>query len=136
MDGRVIPRKRDVSQNVVSPASRPSLTQFKKVTANTVYKNNNVLRSYQIEGINWMLWNWVNHRNSMLADEMGLGKTVQSTMFVFNILRQYKVTPPFLIVRGRQRVVKSRWPLSPRCHTGRRRSVAGRTCTWWCFTGR
>ena len=68
MDGLVIPRKRDVSQNVVSPASRPSLTQFKKVTASTVYKNNNVLRSYQIEGINWMLWNWVNHRNSMLAD--------------------------------------------------------------------
>ena len=114
MDGLVSPRKRDVSQNVVSPASRPSLTQFKKVTASTVYKNNNVLRSYQIEGINWMLWNWVNHRNSMLADEMGLGKTVQSTMFVFNILRQYKVTPPFLVVRGRQSVVKSRWPLSPR----------------------
>ena len=134
--GGVMSRNRDISAQVNPPDWRPSITAYRKLVESTVYKNNNVLRSYQIEGINWMLWNWVNRRNSMLADEMGLGKTVQSTMFVFNILRQYKVTPPFLVVRGRQRVVKSRWPLSPRCRTGRRRFVAGRTCTWWCCTAR
>ena len=62
------------------------------------FKGNNQLRSYQADGINWLLWNWVNGRNSILADEMGLGKTVQSTMFMFNILYQYMVKPPFLVV--------------------------------------
>lgn len=29
---------------------------------------------------------------------MGLGKTVQSTMFIYTILQEYKVQPPFLVV--------------------------------------
>ena len=32
------------------------------------------LRDYQLEGVNWLLWNWYNKRPSILADEMGLGK--------------------------------------------------------------
>ena len=31
------------------------------------------LRSYQLEGVNWLLFNWWNHRSCILADEMGLG---------------------------------------------------------------
>ena len=34
------------------------------------------LRNYQLEGVNWLLWNWWNKRSCILADEMGLGKTV------------------------------------------------------------
>lgn len=36
------------------------------------------LRSYQLEGVNWLLFNWFNKRSCILADEMGLGKTCQS----------------------------------------------------------
>ena len=32
------------------------------------------LRGYQLEGVNWLLWNWYNQRSCILADEMGLGK--------------------------------------------------------------
>jgi hypothetical protein len=32
-----------------------------------------VLRSYQLEGVNWLLFNWWNKRSCILADEMGLG---------------------------------------------------------------
>lgn len=32
------------------------------------------LRAYQLEGVNWLLWNWYNRRSCILADEMGLGK--------------------------------------------------------------
>lgn len=32
------------------------------------------LRAYQLEGVNWLLWNWYNKRSCILADEMGLGK--------------------------------------------------------------
>ena len=34
----------------------------------------------------------------MLADEMGLGKTIQSTMFMYNLLKEYKMKYPFLVV--------------------------------------
>ena len=77
---------------------RPSVSHYTKITDKMEFKGNNQLRSYQADGINWLLWNWVNGRNSILADEMGLGKTVQSTMFMFNILYQYMVKPPFLVV--------------------------------------
>ena len=62
------------------------------------FKGNNQLRSYQADGINWLLWNWVNGRNSILADEMGLGKTVQSTMFMYTLLKDYRMRYPFLVV--------------------------------------
>ena len=31
------------------------------------------LRDYQLEGVNWLLWNWWHKRSCILADEMGLG---------------------------------------------------------------
>lgn len=31
------------------------------------------LRDYQLEGVNWMVFNWYHRRNCILADEMGLG---------------------------------------------------------------
>ena len=40
------------------------------------------LRIYQLEGVNWLLWNWWNKRSCILADEMGLGKTIQSMAFL------------------------------------------------------
>ncbi|GKY90687.1 hypothetical protein MPSEU_000042100 [Mayamaea pseudoterrestris] len=58
------------------------------------------LRSYQLEGVNWLLFNWWNRRSCILADEMGLGKTIQSAAF----LQELQTTPgarvrgPFLIV--------------------------------------
>jgi hypothetical protein len=39
-----------------------------------------LLRDYQLEGVNWLLWNWWHKRSSILADEMGLGVL---TLFVF-----------------------------------------------------
>ena len=36
------------------------------------------MRSYQLEGLNWMIKLHDNGVNGILADEMGLGKTLQS----------------------------------------------------------
>jgi hypothetical protein len=58
------------------------------------------LRDYQLEGVNWLYWNWFNQRPSILADEMGLGKTIQ-TIGYFHRLRhspETKLRGPFLIV--------------------------------------
>jgi chromodomain-helicase-DNA-binding protein 7 len=37
------------------------------------FKNNHVLRDYQLQGLNWLSFCWHQGRNSILADEMGLG---------------------------------------------------------------
>jgi hypothetical protein len=58
------------------------------------------LRSYQLEGVNWLLFNWWNKRSCILADEMGLGKTIQSVGFLKMLqdLPATKIRGPFLIV--------------------------------------
>lgn len=58
------------------------------------------LRNYQLEGVNWLLWNWWNKRSCILADEMGLGKTIQSVCFLsmLRTLPSAKVRGPFLVV--------------------------------------
>lgn len=56
------------------------------------------LRNYQLEGVNWILWNWFNKRSCILADEMGLGKTIQTMTFLEMLNRQQKVRGPFLVV--------------------------------------
>jgi hypothetical protein len=58
------------------------------------------LRSYQLEGVNWLLFNWWNKRSCILADEMGLGKTIQSMCFIQSLqdLSTTGIRGPFLIV--------------------------------------
>lgn len=46
---------------------------YEKALTSPQYKHNNQLREYQLEGYNWMVFNYHQHRNCLLADEMGLG---------------------------------------------------------------
>lgn len=46
--------------------------------------NYNNLRSYQINGIKWLLWAYSNKINVCLSDEMGLGKTIQCLCMLSN----------------------------------------------------
>lgn len=41
-----------------------------KLDTSPTYKNGNVLRTYQLEGLNWLTWCWYNRINSILADEV------------------------------------------------------------------
>uniref|UniRef100_A0A4W5RCG8 Proliferation-associated SNF2-like protein n=1 Tax=Hucho hucho TaxID=62062 RepID=A0A4W5RCG8_9TELE len=56
-----------------------------------------VMRSYQIEGVEWLRMLWENGINGILADEMGLGKTIQCIAHVAMMLER-KVLGPFLVV--------------------------------------
>ena len=62
------------------------------------YKNNNILRPYQLEGLNWLIFCWYHSRNSILADEMGLGKTVQSVVTLEYLKNQHNQRGPFLVI--------------------------------------
>ncbi len=55
-----------------------------------------VMRSYQLEGLEWLKSLYENGLNGILADEMGLGKTIQTISFLA-FLRSKKTYGPFLI---------------------------------------
>ncbi|GMF11826.1 unnamed protein product [Phytophthora lilii] len=75
---------------------------FRGYTANSPppckKEQNFQLRDYQLTGVNWMLFNWYQKRNSMLADEMGLGKTVQTVMYINHLAIVERTPKPFIIV--------------------------------------
>ncbi|CAJ0929282.1 unnamed protein product [Ranitomeya imitator] len=52
--------------------ARPASTSWNKLDFTREYRNGNQLREYQLEGVNWLLFNWYNRQNCILADEMGL----------------------------------------------------------------
>ncbi|XP_056292000.1 lymphoid-specific helicase isoform X2 [Pseudoliparis swirei] len=56
-----------------------------------------VMRSYQIEGTEWLRMLWENGINGILADEMGLGKTIQCIAHIAMMIEK-KVLGPFLVV--------------------------------------
>ncbi|XP_024466565.2 probable ATP-dependent DNA helicase CHR12 isoform X4 [Populus trichocarpa] len=56
------------------------------------------LRSYQLEGLQWMLSLFNNNLNGILADEMGLGKTIQTISLIAYLKEKKGVCGPHLIV--------------------------------------
>ncbi|ETO10002.1 myb domain-containing protein [Reticulomyxa filosa] len=88
------------SSSSPSSPSPPSLspTSWKPMGEEENYfKGGNQLHPWQLEGVNWLLFNWYHHRGSILADEMGLGKTVQIVV-TLNKIAQVCSNQPFLIV--------------------------------------
>ncbi|KDO30724.1 hypothetical protein SPRG_04626 [Saprolegnia parasitica CBS 223.65] len=79
---------------------RPSIRDFKKLETSPTFGSDGrfTLREYQLEGLNWLRWNWHNARPSILADEMGLGKTIQTLAFLDDMRQQYHIPGPFLVV--------------------------------------
>ncbi len=55
------------------------------------------LMAYQMEGLNWLYYQWAKKKNAILADEMGLGKTIQVIGFLA-ALKQLHGCWPFLVV--------------------------------------
>lgn len=55
------------------------------------------MRTYQLEGLEWLKTLWMNGLCGILADEMGLGKTIQAiSMIAF--MKENNVPGPYLIV--------------------------------------
>lgn len=73
-------------------------TPIQQLSKSPNFKDNRQLREYQIAGLNWLLRNWSNKRNSILADEMGLGKTVQAIAFVNTLATAFKLRGPYLVL--------------------------------------
>ena len=63
-----------------------------------IFKDQKMLRDYQLESLNWLIQAWYNRRNVILADEMGLGKTIQSIAFLNHLNNFEGCRGPFLII--------------------------------------
>lgn len=55
-----------------------------------------LMRTYQLEGLEWLTSLYENGLNGILADEMGLGKTIQTISFLA-FLREKGINGPFLV---------------------------------------
>lgn len=55
------------------------------------------LMDYQVEGMNWLYYQWFKSQNCILADEMGLGKTIQIISYFALMVQDHKCWP-FLVV--------------------------------------
>lgn len=55
------------------------------------------LMKYQIDGLNWIYYQWHSQTNGILADEMGLGKTIQVIGFMATLIQEHNCFP-FLVV--------------------------------------
>ncbi|XP_041454100.1 chromodomain-helicase-DNA-binding protein 8-like isoform X2 [Lytechinus variegatus] len=77
--------------------SRPGKSEWKKLSKSPNYKDDNVLREYQLEGVNWLTFSWCTGQSCILADEMGLGKTIQTIGFLQEI-EKTGIKGPFLVL--------------------------------------
>lgn len=80
-----------------APTPRPAPGEWRERT-DIEFKDGNQLRSYQLEGMNWLRFCWYNRRNSILADEMGLGKTVQTVSMLWYLFKYRNIRGPFMII--------------------------------------
>ncbi|KAL1594503.1 hypothetical protein SLS60_010263 [Paraconiothyrium brasiliense] len=55
------------------------------------------LMKYQLQGLNWLYYQWFMQKNGILADEMGLGKTIQVIAFMATLIEDHSCYP-FLVV--------------------------------------
>lgn len=90
------PAKRDLEARLVKLRTR----NFKDSLVLTTQPESVIggdLMAYQLEGLNWIYYQWFNRQNAILADEMGLGKTIQVIGFLAT-LKQLHCCWPFLVV--------------------------------------
>jgi SWI/SNF-related matrix-associated actin-dependent regulator 1 of chromatin subfamily A len=61
-------------------------------------RTGNVLKPYQVSGVNWMYLLYRSKAGGILADEMGLGKTVQALSFLSTVTREQGAPVLHLVV--------------------------------------
>jgi SNF2 family DNA or RNA helicase len=56
------------------------------------------LKTYQIEGVNWLINLYNNNMSGILADEMGLGKTIQVIGMICYLVEHKNNNGPYLVI--------------------------------------
>ncbi|KAF2735213.1 chromo domain-containing protein 1 [Polyplosphaeria fusca] len=75
-----------------------SRRRFVPIETQPDYIKHGQLRSFQLQGVNFLAHNWCRGNNVILADEMGLGKTVQTVAFMNWLRHDRRQDGPFICV--------------------------------------
>ncbi|OLL27152.1 Chromatin remodeling factor mit1, partial [Neolecta irregularis DAH-3] len=81
-------------QKASKPKGKFEDIEFKEQQA---YLVGGKLMDYQMEGMNWLYYQWARNHPAILADEMGLGKTIQIISLLATLYHEHR-TWPFLVV--------------------------------------
>ena len=90
--------KARLPRKTVDEARRAFGEHFAPMKEQPGYLKLGSLRDYQLEGLNWMVYNWARGVNGILADEMGLGKTIQCASLVGYLSEVQNLGQPALVV--------------------------------------
>ena len=90
--------KARLPRQTVDEARRAFGEHFEPMKEQPGYLKLGKLRDYQLEGLNWMVYNWARGVNGILADEMGLGKTIQCASLVGYLSEIQNLGQPALVV--------------------------------------
>ena len=91
-----IPPQSTLRRTLASVRQQDFETKLIKKAQPTVMTGGKIMQ-YQLEGLNWLYYQWYRQHNAILADEMGLGKTIQLIALMATLVQEHKCWP-FLIV--------------------------------------
>lgn len=91
-----VPTQHNLKQHLVKVRSKNFENRLMKQTQPSNLTGGEMM-GYQMEGLNWLYYQWYKCHNAILADEMGLGKTIQIIGFLATLVQDHKCFP-FLIV--------------------------------------
>lgn len=90
------PKKGPLQARLEKARSQP-FTKLEKQKQPDILQAGMELMKYQIDGLNWLYYQWYSKKNGILADEMGLGKTIQVIAFLATLIQDHSCFP-FLVV--------------------------------------
>ncbi|OJD34070.1 chromatin remodeling complex subunit [Diplodia corticola] len=91
-----VPKKSPLQARLEKARAQP-FTKLEKSKQPDILQSGMELMKYQIDGLNWLYYQWYSKKNGILADEMGLGKTIQVIAFLATLIQDHSCFP-FLVV--------------------------------------
>lgn len=91
-----IPPQSTLRRTLANARQQDFETKLIRKTQPSIMTGGQVMQ-YQLEGLNWLYYQWYRQHNAILADEMGLGKTIQLIALMATLIKEHKCWP-FLIV--------------------------------------
>ncbi|KAJ3328424.1 hypothetical protein HDU76_009995 [Blyttiomyces sp. JEL0837] len=88
------------SQAILGKKSAPtsSKSKLKELKAQPKFMTGGTLKDYQLDGLNWLLYNHKSGIPCILADDMGLGKTLQTVAYLSTLYHDLGIYPFLIIV--------------------------------------
>ncbi|KAI8344186.1 P-loop containing nucleoside triphosphate hydrolase protein [Chlamydoabsidia padenii] len=85
-------------ENTRSKLKPEDFGSLRELKTQPSYVANGTLLGHQLDGLNWLQYQWERKQACILADDMGLGKTIQVVTFLDFLLNKYNLYPFLLVV--------------------------------------